>query len=269
MFDKKAFVVAAALVGLGGACASQTIDGAGSDPGAGGKADDDDIALAVAPADEPLWSNGLRAQVCDAIVGATAWDTTGDRDAFDAGCQDHQFTITEKRTSTLYAHQDDLQPMTLGMSVKVSDGSRDFTAELDRVWRPNTYRFVWEASAPDGRAARDEYISDVADDIGEYFDDSDPRLRPIALADLPAEVLTRAEQRAADLTRQWQEEHPEEPSSASVYEEAYEILGSDGEPVGYVLQLAYYIDAPLFDGGGETLYMNHLGEIVEAVEWWG
>ncbi len=269
MFDKKALLVAAALVGLGAACATETIDTFGSDPASGGKADEEP-AIAVAPASETLWSNALRALVCEAIVDNASWASVGERDAFDAGCQDHDFTITERRTSTLYAHQDDLAPVTMGMTVKVSDGTRDLEADLNRVWRPDTYRFVWQASAPAGDNAHDTLIRDLADEMGEYFDGDDARLRPIALADIPAAVRQTAEARAADTTERFHELDPEARNGARVSEdEAYEILDPEGETIGYVISLEYYIDDTLFDGGGQTLYLNHLGEIVEAIEWWG
>ena len=31
----------------------------------------------------------------------------------------------------------------------------------------------------------------------------------------------------------------------------------------------FFIDHPLFDGGGTTLYINVLGDILEEVDWFG
>jgi len=269
MINKKALFMAAALASLGGACASDTID-TGSVDDVGGKADDATPAIAVAPTDETLWSRSLRTELCDSIAGAAAFDTIADRTAFEDGCQDHDFTITERRTSTLYAHQDDLAPLTMGMTVKVSDGRSDYVADLDRHWRPASYRFAWEVTPPSGRQDRDAYISDLADEIGEYFDGwGDERFRAIALADIPGEVMAVAEARAQNTTEEWRRDQPDSTDGAGVYDEAFEILGPDGEVAGYVIMIEYYIDDTLFDGGGETLYMDKLGRVVEGVEWWG
>jgi hypothetical protein len=46
-------------------------------------------------------------------------------------------------------------------------------------------------------------------------------------------------------------------------------IKKDGEIVGYIVSIWYYVDHPLFDGGGTHLYFNLNGVIVEEVEWWG
>ena len=51
--------------------------------------------------------------------------------------------------------------------------------------------------------------------------------------------------------------------------EAFGEIIKDGQVVGYIVPVEYYIDDSLFDGGGVTMFFDIQGRLVVAVEWWG
>lgn len=260
----------ALLASVSLACDPASDAGQPTDDAAGGKADGA-AAVDVQPADEPLFATSLRQQLCSAIGQAHPWSTVAERNTFVDDCLDHQFTLTETSKSTLYAHLDDGDAMTMQMKVRVEDADHTWETSLTRDF--SDFRFHWTArvdSLPAGDD-RDAFIKDLADDVGEFFgpDDFPEHFRSLGSFDeLPQDIRDVALTRLAEIDEELQQ-NAHDPSGAELSDEfPYEIV-RDGEVVGYVVEIWFFIDHPLFDGGGTTLYINVLGDILEEVDWFG
>jgi hypothetical protein len=255
-----------ALAGLAMSCAQPGTSDVDRDLG---KADDSDgPAVVVEATDEAFWSERLRESICAEIASNHDWRSIADRTAFADGCQDHDFRLTEKTTSTLYGHLD-AGPITLGMKVRVIAGDEEWNAVLTRDFGAD-YRFRWSTTVPDASRDRKAYIRQLAEDMGEYFDpgDAPDRLRVTSWDATPDTVRAAADR----FVERWNAESQaagRDDTAEYADEPPYEILGEDGEVVGYVVQIWYNIDDVLFDGGGTTMYLDLLGDEVVDVEWWG
>ncbi len=235
---------------------------------AAGKADGA-TAVEVVEADEPLYSTTFKRMLCGEITPRYHWDTVQQRDAFQDGCTEHRFTVTEMTNSTLYTHADDGDAITMQLKVRVDFEDLSFETSLTRVF--GDYQFSWDAtvdSLPEG-VNRDELIQDIADEVGEYFwgEDDPDTFRPIRFDELPAVVQATAREREDNLNEalghQW------EDNGAGISDEGpFEIM-HEGQVIGYVVSIDYWIEDSLFDGGGTTVYLNTLGDVVEEIEWWG
>ena len=240
------------------------------DAGAGGKADGASAVELVA-ADEALGSKTLRNQLCDAIAGAHPWTDIAVRDNFADNCLDHDYTITEFATSKLYAHLDDGDAMTLQMKVHVEAGSLEWDTRLVREFSNFEFRWTAVVDTVPVQGDRDKFIADLADDMGEFFtpEDFPENFKMLdELDDLPDAVEQRAISRVEEISEEMKQA-PHDTSSAGFADiPPHEIL-REGEVVGYVVEVWFFIDHPLFDGGGTTLYFNPLGEIIDEVDWFG
>ena len=245
-------------------------DVAQPEAGAGGKADGAS-AVEVVAADEALGSKTLRNQLCDAIAGAHPWSDIAVRDAFADNCLDHTYTITEFTTSKLYAHLDDGDPMTLQMKVHVEAGDLEWGTRLVREYSNFEFRWTAVVDTLPVQGDRDQFIADLADDMGEFFtpEDFPENFNMLGkLADLPDAVHDRAISRVEEISEDMKQAS-HDPSFADFADiPPHEIL-RDGEVIGYVVEVWFFIDHPLFDGGGTTLYFNPLGEIIDEVDWFG
>ncbi len=247
---------------------SAASDAAQPNPEGDGKADGAPVVDVVAT-DEPLVSTTFKRMLCDAIVPNYGWDTVEQRDAFANGCTDHDFTVTEMTRSTLYTHADDSEAITLAMQVLVEFDALAFETSLVRDYVD--FELTWSAnvdSTPEG-LDRDAIIQRIADEVGEYFwgEDDPETFKPLRFDDLPEAVQATARDRERALNdaleREWGD------NSAYISDEGpFEIL-HEGQRVGYVVSIDYWIEDSLFDGGGATLYLNTLGDVVDEVEWYG
>ena len=236
--------------------------------GATGKADGA-AAVEIVSMDEPLYSDTFKTMLCDAITPAYGWDTVEQRAAFADGCTDHRFTVAQTTRSTLYTHADDGDPVTLELKVRVDFDELSFDAAIARQWGDN--QFTWVARVddlPEGQD-RDRLIQDIADEVGEYFwgEDDPDTFKPIRFDELPAAVQSTALDRESHLNEalghQW------EDNGAGISDEGPFEIHHEGQLIGYVVSIDYWIEDSLFDGGGTTVYLNTLGDVVEEIEWWG
>jgi hypothetical protein len=238
---------------------------------AGGKADGA-AAVDVRPADEPLFSTALQRQLCGAIGDAHPWSTASRRNAFVDDCEQHDFTVTQTSTSRLYAHLDDGDPMTLQLRVRVEDGTHSWETSLTREF--SEFQFRWVArvdSLPEGDD-RDAFIQDIADAMGEFFrpDDHSQNFRMLdSLDEVPADVRAVITERVAEIDSGMSQGPGDEASGAFLSDERPHAIVRDGEVIGFAIQVEFFVDHVLFDGGGTTLYLNTLGEILEEVDWFG
>ncbi len=257
------------LLGLANACApaGESAGLGGVDIDSSGKADDGtEPAIEEVLVSEELYSNALRRQACDAIAGAHDWPSAAARDDFQRGCLDHEFTVTEKRVSTLFGHLDSGDPVTLGMTVEVTDGSDQWTAQLSRQWQAETYRFRWEARVDRAGPSRDDYLRSLARELGEWPEPEpgDARLASTQLDALPSVIRGAAEARAAEISSDGG------GLVATLAEDFLPLEVRDDRGIaGYIVPLEYYEDHVLFDGGGAFLYINLAGDIVAETEWFG
>jgi hypothetical protein len=244
-----------------------------SDDGAAGKADGESAVL-VEAADEPLGSTALRQQLCGAVAEAHPWSTVASRNAFVDDCLEHALTVTEFSRSTLFGHLDDGEPVTMMMRVRVEQEGSDNSWETSLVREFSDFQFHWAArvdSLPEGDD-RDAFISDLVDDVGEFFDPFEfpDNFRALgSMNDLPPEVRNTALVRTAELDEEMRQGREDETSGAFLSDEPPHEILRDGEVVGYVVSVGYFVDHPLFDGGGAALYLNVLGDIVEEIEFFG
>lgn len=233
-----------------------------------GKADGA-AAVEVIESDEPLQSNTFKSLLCDAITPAYGWDTVEQRDAFEDGCIDHRFTVTQMTRSRLYTHADDGEAVTLELKVLVEFDTLTFETAIVREWSDN--RFSWAAKVDDVPEGldRDRLIRDIADEVGEYFwgEDDPDTFKPIRFDELPAGVQATARDRESHLDEAL--EHQWDDNGAAISDEGPFEIHHEGQLIGYVVSIDYWIEDSLFDGGGTTVYLNTLGDVVEEVEWWG
>ena len=152
--------------------------------------------------------------------------------------------------------------------------SIDSLAELDRIGYvgksafDKLVDFTDEDVDPQGNI--DAYLQQMARDFGEYFfferTQYEGEIREISQADVTDVVLAEADRFAQNVVEQNRDRSGElQDAEASTFY----VVKQDGVIIGYVINVEYYIDHPLFDGGGTHLYLNTLGEIVADVEWWG
>ena len=237
-------------------------------PDLAGKADGT-APVEVVETDEALQSTAFKRMLCAAIIPAYGWDTAAQRDAFEDGCTDHRFTVTEMTRSTLYLHADDGDPITLEMRVRVEFEGLTFQTSLVREFAD--HEFDWTAKVdgvPDG-LDRDALIQDIADEMGEYFnpDESPERFDALRFDTLPEGVQVTARERESHLDealrREWHD------NGAGISDEGAHAILHEGQVIGYTVSIEYWIEDSLFDGGGTTLYLNTLGDVIEEVEWWG
>lgn len=124
----------------------------------------------------------------------------------------------------------------------------------------------------DLQSAIDGFIEDVADSVGEFFDETDHEaLTAISTTDVPENVM-RSVQRFIDDYDEAVARDPEREARgdhAELADVAPMSIRKDDELVGYQLSVDYYIDAPLFDGAGERLFLNLEGDIVAQTGWTG
>jgi len=223
----------------------------------------------LVPTNEPLYSTTFKKMLCEAITPAYGWDTIEQRDSFEADCTEHQFTVTEMTRSTLYTHANDGDAVTLAMKVVVEFEALEFETSLVREYRD--YQFSWVAnvdSIPNG-LDRDGLIQDIADEVGEYFwgEDDPDTFKPIDFDAMPEVVQATARSREDSLDEAMS--HQWEDNGAGISDEGPFEVVHEGQVIGYVVGIDYWIEDSLFDGGGTTIYLNTLGDVIDEVEWWG
>lgn len=234
-----------------------------SSTGAGGKADD--VAVIRTPASEPLGAKALKRLICDQIGAEFAGQACYSKLAF---------TITEFATSTLYAHQDELDPVTMQLeveAVQASTGKTYFAVLTRAVDADLTLSFVAKVST-DGDATH-AVIAQLADEAGEFPDwavELADRVDPVAKAELPKAIRDLFD---AQLAARIDELNPDggNTNSAAFGDDFpfLEIVDDGGVVIGYVLGVYDSIDDPLWDGSGVHYYYDVDGELVTTVEWTG
>lgn len=242
------------------------------DDAAAGKADGA-AAVELTPADESLGSTSLRKTICAEIVRTHPFATSAQRNGFSDGCLDHKFTIVEFATSTKLAHLDDGDAMTMAMRVDVNADPFSFETRLVRDFDSATFNFRWRAEVIPGPidAAR-QTIEALADEMGEFFspDDAPDSFEFVKEVDVPAIVLEAARERVAEIDEDMGNVDPhQEFGSAFLSDEGIWRIIDNGKTIGFVFPVEFFIDHPLFDGGGTTLYYDAEGGIVEEIDWFG
>ncbi len=114
----------------------------------------------------------------------------------------------------------------------------------------------------------DDFIREVADEAGEYVGvDSHEAFAAVRWDDVPSDVKWTVERRIRDFNELAESEG--RTDTAALSDENILTISRDGEVVGYMIGVDYWIDHTLFDGGGINLYLNLEGEVVSDEEWWG
>jgi len=217
---------------------------------------------------ETLWSNSLRRNICGKI---------GFRDSALDYCLDNfEFTVNGMLRSTRYAHLDDCRPITMGLDVEVLNPAEDqnWQVELRRKLGSN-YVLYWQFTVS-GSSMGDihDYIDDIADEAGEYPDFWDSsewqgRIRMVQMSAVPQEIQEVFERELENAREELCYYDEGECTEGAEYGDVLAEILKDGQVVGYLLGIEYYIDDSLFDGGGLWLYFDHQGVLVESMEWWG
>ena len=117
----------------------------------------------------------------------------------------------------------------------------------------------------------DAFIGEVADEAGEYvYVDESPAFRQVDLADVPANIVAEAQRYANELNAQAEDLGRTDRTEITEDEgKILEIVNEAEEVVGYFIGLDFFIDDPIFDGGGVNLYMNLNGDIISDETWSG
>lgn len=221
-------------------------------------------------ADEALWSKGLQGLICKRIVAKEG--VAG----HDGKCSGFSYQVTEVSKSTKYAHQSDGRAITMQMKVAVTNPGNGATYDAV-LTRALDHKFDLKFGAEISKTAVEQmhdYIRDLADDAGEYArfdDDLADKVNGISLGGLPAAVRSSADSFLADYAADmcaWQETQPCQNGAEFADDAHYEII-KDGDVVGYVVSVWDYIDHPLWDGSGVTLYFDLDGALVTDVSWSG
>lgn len=147
------------------------------------------------------------------------------------------------------------------------DACEAMCAATEGAWDEGPWDGCMDECVALGRV-HDDFIRGVAREAGEYVSiDGSDAFGYVAYAELADEVRSAVEWRI----RRFDDEAAREmrTDTAHVSEENVFTITRDGQVVGYMVGLEYYIDHPLFDGGGMNLYLNLEGEVVVDEEWWG
>jgi hypothetical protein len=232
-----------------------------------GKADGtDNIQIIIA--EEELYSNPLKEKLCEAVREYEYAD-----DIYAENCaQNFIFTVTEIGKSVLYAYQADFRPITMRLKVKIED--LDNEMQWDGVLTRDLsayYDLTWHAVVDGGPGFNvNDYILEIAYDAGEYaceWDDWDHKATPVSYEDVSQLIKDKVDQYVTEGNA----EDPFDsgsPVEIEISDDCHAEIIKDGEVVGYVISINYYVNHPYFDGGGVNLYYNANGNLVTEVEWW-
>lgn len=121
----------------------------------------------------------------------------------------------------------------------------------------------------EGYVTREErLLKEYIRDMGEYFtpEDHPERFVLIKLEELPRNTRLLADdllfERQSEL-RQW-----DEPGDAG-FDAAYQVRDENGVVIGHIVTIWDWIDHPLWDGSGVTLWFDNSGKLVDQVDWQG
>ncbi len=149
-----------------GACVegSSTIPQQEMDPSQlAGKADGV-LYVTVQEADESLWSEHRKLDVCKAIEEGHLWSQVSERETFKQGCLSHTFTVYEKVNSTYYFNASG-DPLLMEMKVRVND---TWSCRLYRELQPG-YQLAWMTELLGVKLSEDDrFILQVAEALNGY-----------------------------------------------------------------------------------------------------
>ena len=220
---------------------------------------------------EALYSTGLKKMICKLLKNKEGWPG----DFFDTCWENFTFTLETYKQSTAVSYLDDCEPVTLEMTVAVNDEAGDNAWKLRLIRHfNNEYKLRWGMNVLESSSSQvDEYIQEIADEVGEYgtFDDAPVgSWTYVEYDEIPAHIRTVAEARRDAINEESQLYNPNDDyDMAEIDGDHVTLFDDDGDTIGYVVSIYYYIDDPLFDGGGTRLYYNLDGRLVVEVDWWG
>jgi hypothetical protein len=115
----------------------------------------------------------------------------------------------------------------------------------------------------------EKIMSELATEMGEYFDESFVLNQQYALQAVPTSQLPA--NLAAKVDRAIEDRNYELDPQGEVYDHTvYKVVNKDtNTTVGYVIALFDSIDDSLWDGSGVTLYLTPELVVVDSVEWSG
>lgn len=235
------------------------------EPGAGGGKADDVAPVTFEELDEPLFSSGLRQQICTAIGSAAAGDA----------CDDIDFTVVRAGRSNLLNHADDGDPVTVQLDVLGEDTSTGeiYSAILKRQIGDD-FRLRFTVEVTSSLDPIHQIIEDLAEEGGQFPNVhawiQEDRVRDIELADLPQHMQDTFQQALQDRI-DWNNPDPDNQVNGAMFADEFPFLEiiHEGEVIGYILTIWDFIDHPLWDGSGMIEYYDRHGESVELIEWWG
>jgi hypothetical protein len=229
--------------------------------------------IEVIPTEGELYSTKLKDKVCKAIAEYEYRD-----EAYSIYCeQNFSFTVVEVGKSILYAYLYDFRPITMQLKVQVDDPETQkqwigmFTRHLT-----NSYELYWDVEV-EGLAGtnQNQYILDFAREAGVYncfeWDDNpewEQKVNVIDFDQMPQSIQDKVNQLLEDRNI-YSQENDDEQLYQFIAEECHAEILKDGQIVGYVIDVGYDVESPLFDGGGALLFLNAEGILITEKEWWG
>ncbi len=115
----------------------------------------------------------------------------------------------------------------------------------------------------------EKIMSELVDEMGEYFDESITLNQNYALAVVP--VKEQSSELYAAVEKLVKKRNEQLEPQGTVYEATvYKVYNmQNNRVVGYVVVILDSIDHPLWDGSGETSYLTLDLVVVDSVEWSG